>query len=178
VVVVDDIAYVTWHSPDTLGSGGLTALGLADPANPTALGRFNTIMAWAMSLVITGHDAYLMTTRGMVILDLADPTAMTEVGNVEDAGMPIKALVHGDQLFLIWGQPCVVPSYPLKCDHSLRVLDVTAPAVPETLESYDLLDEGDAYIWPDAAQAMGIVDGFLYVPVNNDSWAVFRIRQD
>ena len=101
VVVVDDVAYVTWHRPDTLGSGGLTALDLTDPANPTALGRFGMSMAWAMSLVIRGHDAYLMTTRDMVILDLADPTNLAEIGVFQDSGMPIKALVNGDHLFMI-----------------------------------------------------------------------------
>ncbi len=118
--IADNKAYVAY------GTEGLRIIDVANPANPTLLGTFNT-PGDARGVVVNGNYAYVADRdAGVRVINVSNPASPTEVGNVATPRARGIA-ISGNYV------------YVAASDSGLVVLDITTPATPKWIKSVPAL---------------------------------------
>jgi hypothetical protein len=120
VLIAGDAAYLT--------DGGLEILDVSDPARPVSLGGYATPGGIADAVVV-GNHAYLVVKGDLLILDISNPAEPFELSRLDLDGMP----EYGGHLAVAEGVAYVGGG------QRLHVVDVSDPANPREITSYDEL---------------------------------------
>jgi hypothetical protein len=171
IVKVVNYVYIAWHSADTLGRGGVKILNVSEASNPIEVGKYET-RRWVQNIILYQQYMYLFTPFGLEIVDVSNPSAPRRVGELS-SGVPINGAIEGRLMYLDWGTPCGWVTYPLECEHDLRVLDISNPASPREIATYDIPSPWylDYYSLP-KVQALVIIEGQVYIPIPSVDFGV------
>jgi len=125
--------YVSGSYAYVADSIGLRILNVADPANISEAGFYETA-ADARDVIVEGHYAYLSTAvTGLVVLDISDPANPAKAGAYSLPGHAYGLALADGYAYLTY-EPSHNPSKPA----GLGILDVSNPAQPVSVGSYDL----------------------------------------
>ena len=130
VYVVNDIAYLAVGNSQETTFGtyntGLFLLDVADPANPTQIGHYNS-SGLLENIVISGDHAYLAANDpAFHVVNVADPL------NLSSVGMGIWESNLSRNLAVADGYAYVVSSI-----RGMNVYDISNPAGPDSIAHYD-----------------------------------------
>ena len=111
LTVYDHYAYLT-----SMEAGYIEIFDIQDAANPVLAATYALASDGAFTIAVTGHYAYVCTFDGVVILDLADPTAPRLYGTPDAASAPVGwCEASGNYLFgsnYSTGEFCVIDLVP------------------------------------------------------------------
>jgi hypothetical protein len=127
VAVAGGIAYVACQPHETgyAQTGGMSIVGVLDPANPVLLGHFPIARPGAYEVALKGSIAFIAAAeQGVHIVDVSDPARPEAVG-VYDTQNARGIAVSGDFA-------CVADT------GSLKILDITDPARPVLFKTLDV----------------------------------------
>ena len=142
------VAYVADYA------GGLEAIDVSDPSNPTLLGSWNS-PGLANSVAVSGGLAFLADDiAGLQVVDVSDPSNPTPIGNYSLSGLAHGVAVTGSRVFLATQLAGLV------------ILDVTDPTQP-VLESQ--------YAATSNARGVAVDGAFAFVGDSNAGFQVIRI---
>ncbi len=135
--------------------GGLTVVDLADPRQPTIVGRLSSAgRIWKA----VGRDgvAYVVgIDLGLLVVDLSDPTAPTQIAAIEDPA-PVVDLVLADPWAIV-----------LAGVGRLRIFDIADREHPREVNRVTM---------PRIGVSLALGDGALYVCSRDRSLTVFDVR--
>ncbi len=122
--------------------GGLYIIDVSDAENPTFVYQWNLLSGNARAVFISDNYAYVAYDRNLVILDISDPTAPSQVSNYFIGASCNDVLIKNNYAFVV-------------TSNALRVLDVQDPTNPrEVVSQEDVfcsppihLDINDSYIY-------------------------------
>ena len=124
VVVNGTWAYVVaqWTEPDYRSRSNLSALDVSQPASPALVGSYS-LPADSYHRIedIALADRYLYAAAsyaGLLVLDVADPSHLTQVTSVDTGGAPYHVVVDGHR------------AYTGDYLAGLKIFDVSTPANP------------------------------------------------
>jgi hypothetical protein len=126
VISVNDLALVSECYPP-----GISIINIADPGNCYVLDSFefqHPSYAWTPEIAVQGDYLYATALdSGLRVLDISDPTSITEIGHCYIPGSPpqsqafvLNIAVQGEYAFL----GCT------RCAYSLAIVNVSDPANP------------------------------------------------
>ncbi len=117
VDVVGSYAYVA------RGTSGLSIVSVANPANPTLLGTYNS-PGTAYNVFVNGNYAYVGDgTSGLIIVDVSNPSLPISVGTYNTPGTARGVFVTNNRAYVADST-------------SLQAIDVSNPSAPVFLRSY------------------------------------------
>ena len=125
VTVVDSHAYVADDE------AGLWVVDISDPSAPTQLGSYDT-PGRAEGVVVVGPRAYIADETSLRIMDISDPTTPAEIGFL-DTDNAESVAVRGGYAY-VGEAHCAGEA----CSGTLQVVDVSNPAAPAAVASYDM----------------------------------------
>ncbi|MBC8375888.1 MAG: T9SS type A sorting domain-containing protein [FCB group bacterium] len=134
VQVVDSLAYILFRSNDGQYPDPdlqyMEVLNVADPTNPQFVGSWTGSVEWAWgnSLIVRDSTAYLLDNEGMFILDISDPTAITQLGIWGPGGWNFRISENGQFAFVA------------KEGGGMKVVDIADPATPTRVGNYRTID--------------------------------------
>ena len=155
--VVGDLAYVIDHS-------GMKILNISDPSHPVELGKYaQSSLVWcSVDLSIPYLEVDLVyvakhhkDTGGLKILNVSDPSHITEVGQFDDGGTVQRTYVEGDI------------AYVADASEGLEILNVSDPANPTELGQY--YDGGAAF-------SVYVIDNIVYVADVEDGLEIIQVE--
>ena len=113
------------------------------------------ILAGAMNVTIVGNYAYVCCDRGLVVVDVSDPSKLSIV-SVLDAGINMPRSVE------------VQFQYGFLCDsEGVKILDVLDPAHPRLISSLPMADARNIYVARTYAYVSGGEQGLVILDVTN-----------
>lgn len=164
-----DVSVTDGHAFLAAGSGGLQTLDVAEPMEPTEIGRVETV-GTVLDAVVEGSLTYVVdcpysgpydyqpqSPCALRILDLNSGAAPTEVGSLSILDVPTEIAVSDGLAFVL-------------SEESLRVIDVKDPVSPV---------EVSAEFWPfETATGLAVADGYAYITTisNYPGARVFDVR--
>ncbi len=118
---------------------------------------------WAGAVVVENDIAYVLdlgepTPRGLVLIDVSDPSNPVELGSLEDEDFPIKLDVEGDIVY-------VADQFG-----SLRIIDASDPTNPVQIGEY--VNSGETYdvqVIGDIAYVADLSEGLIILNVSEPS---------
>ena len=132
VAVRDGLAYVADSA------GGLKIADVLDPGAPTVVSAF-PLAAPAEDVVLMGDHAYVATgEQGLQVVEVSDPGAPVLVGSLDTPGQAHGLWIDDEVLYIA-------------DNNSLEIIDVAAPATPQTLGSLALEVVSDVLVAGDLA---------------------------
>jgi len=134
VQIVDSLAYLVFRS-----NGGvypdpdlpyMEVLNISDPTNPQLVGSWTGSVEWAWgnSLIVRDSIAYMLDNEGLFILDVSDPTEISQLGVWDPGGWNFKLSDSGDLLFIA------------KENGGMKVVDVSDPTNPNRVANFHTID--------------------------------------
>lgn len=121
----------------------LIVLNITDPARPTVVGQTSVLPGVIHSLAVVGSHAYIAAgLAGLRVIDIADPTAPTEIGFYDTPGDTWGVAVGEDRVYVADGYA------------GLRIINVANPVAPVLIGYYKT---------PDYAISVAIAGSHIYV---------------
>jgi len=106
--------------------GGIQVFDVTDPANPRAIGSYET-KGVATNVAIVGERAYVLDSRlGVQILNIADAQRPIPIAKYETDVLPIDVKIGGDYLYLLDQQ-------------SVQIVDIRNLGAPRLISHFDQL---------------------------------------
>jgi hypothetical protein len=125
VEIVGDLAYVTYESFSSAGSG-MQIINVSEPQNPQLLGSYILPGSSGFnSLFLNGNTAYVSTDGAMLIIDVTNPYGLQLLGSYPITSYTGSIAVVGNVAYLADG------------DGGLQIVDVSNPQSPQFLGFYD-----------------------------------------
>jgi len=185
VTVDGDYAYVGDQA------SGVQVVNIADPLHPVIVGHFATT-DWAWTVAIDGDYAFVAEYgAGMRVLDITNPANPISVGLCDTPGSVTDVVVAGDYAYLAGSPPGLFvmsisnpasPSIAGTCNLSttgrsvrvqgnrayvttyagLSVVDITDPAHPVLVDSYDPPNSGYTY-------GIAVAGDYAYLGLSSDN---------
>lgn len=158
LAVAGDHAYVA------AGEGGLRVIDISDPAAPTEVGFYATPgSAW--SIAAAENTAYVAAGDGLHILDISNPIAPTSIGFYGTPDAALDVAVVGSIAYI--AETFSEDDNPLERG-GLRIVDVSDPAAPKEIISYDALEfANDVAVAGDYAYVADGADGLVILRLGN-----------
>ncbi len=143
-----DIAYIAD------GVEGLHAIDVSDPANPKQVASYDT-RGDAVDITLEGQYLYLADWDGIQIFDISNQGIIQPLGYCETPGFAFNVDVEGSIA-------CVADfEGGFSFEGGLRVVDISDPADPRIIGSYNRGNEADYSV-----RAVSISNGFVYCVVD------------
>jgi hypothetical protein len=119
VAVVGGYVYVAGHA------SGLRIINVTDPPNPIETGFYDT-PEYALDAAVVGEYAYVADYgSGLHIINVSNVVQPYEVSDYQVPGMVYSVAVSGTYAYVGWGK--------------LSIVDVSKPAYPQEVSTYDAL---------------------------------------
>jgi hypothetical protein len=135
----------------------LVVLDVSDPTSPVVVGQSAVLSNIVQDVYVTGSYAYLGTGEGgLYVIDISNLAAPVKVGTA--AVSTGSVYVAGSYAYLGWGECRGLGGGLWECDGSLRVVDVSNPAAPVEVGSYDA---------PGGVNGVYVVGNYAYVVTQN-----------
>jgi len=134
---------------------GVLVVDVSDPSSPTVAAAIPTPTATG-DLAIEGDHAYVVLQTGLAVYDVSDPEAPTPVGSL--AIDPGRLAVSGGFAYLVGGWP-----------GTLSVVDVSAPAAPALVTSYEIAYDNfnGIAVFGNRVYLPSVFEGVFIVDVSN-----------
>ena len=137
------------------GRGGLRAVDISDPTDPTEVGILDT-PGTSEDIAVVGNYAYVADgDGGLRVVDISDPTSPTEVGFCDTVYVRYVVMVVGGYAY--------ISDY----NYHLRIINVSNPAVPTEIGFYDLQAPLDAVVSGDYAYFADRYGGLRVVDISD-----------
>jgi hypothetical protein len=148
VLIVEDAAYLT--------DGGLDILDISDPARPVSVGGYATPGGIADAVVV-GNHAYLVVKGDLLILDISNPPDSFELSRLDLDGMPEYGghVAVAEDVAYVGGEL------------RLHVVDVSDPANPREITSYDELH---------SVNGVAVAEDGIFVADGSNGLVVLQVR--
>ncbi len=157
VYVQDDYAFVA------TGQTGLQIVDISDPEQLEVVGIFNDNYRDVYSVCVSGDYAYInfvidyygiIRERGLVILDISEPSSPEEVGACETPRRARKITVVGDCAYLA-------------AQDRLIIIDVSNPANPSEMGFYETSRVYDVFVRDNYAYIARDIGSLLIIDISN-----------
>ena len=126
IVNADDIPS-SWAAMDRVGpisyflrhDGTLSAVDFSNPSAPILLGSKVVAKEGYQNIAVHGNKAFLARRSGVDVMDISDPTKMTQIGDIDfDLGFAAGLEILGTDLVIL-------------TDESLLTFDISDPGSPQ-----------------------------------------------
>jgi len=141
VVVVGNTAYFLTRT--SVDGDSLVIIDVSNPTAPREVGAYDTPEG-AHDLAVVGSTAYFLTSTsvdvgahlsgGLVIIDVSDPTAPRELGNLP-GDWPYESFVD---VAVVGGTAYIAMNNGYTCEDGLIIVDVSDPTAPSNLGTYGI----------------------------------------
>jgi hypothetical protein len=147
----------------TEGPYGLRILDVSTPTHPRIVGHYDTSGSASGVYVEAGRAYVADGPAGLHILDVEDPTTIELLGSYDTTGYAHRLQVQDAIVYLVDGIDGIEGD---DSPTGLRIIDVSDPAAPEHLSSYEtsaeatgiLVDEDTAYVSTASYDGVQILD--------------------
>ena len=177
VQVVDSLAYVLFRSNDGQYPDPdlqyMEVLNISDPMNPQLVGSWTGSIEWAWgnSLIVRDSIAYMLDNEGLFMLDVSDPTEISQLGIWNPGGWNFRLSENGQFAFVA------------KENGGMKIVDVSDPANPSRVANYRTIDwcadvsirDSLVYIADYDGGLLIVRHNFNTVSIDKDSQAVVPI---
>lgn len=155
---------LTGYHGGSAQSGGLRVVDISDPAAPAPAAHLG-LVGWPYHLAVIGDRAFLLSGYGnphLTVVDISDPQHLAETSPDPTRPWLGWSLAAIDDLLLL--------TYPGPPDgpDGLQVLDVTDPAKPRVLGTYDGIPRPPSEV---------VVDGNLATVASGDGLVILDISE-
>jgi hypothetical protein len=131
VDLAGDRAYVAkrgiWDGSQYVG-GGLEVVNIVDSSHPASLGSY--ALEYANSVQVIGDRAYIAGLDGLHILNIANPSNITELGTEPLVGVNNDLQVVDNRVYMTFDSGATTIA--------LAIIDVSNPAAPALLSSFPI----------------------------------------
>jgi hypothetical protein len=125
IQITGERAYIAkrglWNGTSTSG-GGLEVVNVADPAHPVSLGSYPLEDIYGVQVL--GERAYLAGYGGLFILDISQPSAISQIGATANANYTDLQII-GNSAYVAYNDS----------GNGLKILDISNPAAPSEIGS-------------------------------------------
>jgi hypothetical protein len=139
-------------------SGPLSIIDIRNPSAPREIGQWSSLDAYSMNagMVFVGDRLYLEVSRGMLVLDLANPLQPTLLAQYDAGNRCFGVAIAGDYAYLA-------------TEAGLEAIDISDPANPRwTAVAPPALDEEDVVV--------AVAGHYVYVSSPYFGLHVFDVR--
>lgn len=145
-------AYIAGYKTDVTGEG-LSTIDIADPLRPKLVGKLSALDF--LDVDISGNFAYVVSRRGLHVVDVTDKANPTEIAFIALDGGASRIDVVGSLAYLA------------RAGAGLTIVDISNPMLPEVLGNLSIVNCLDVDVEGDIATTAEGESGFAVVNVSD-----------